>query len=66
MDYRQAGVDIGEAYRAVNKYRELSAGTMNSAALNGIGGFAGMYPPKEFFARSMTHNGKGAVRFAQN
>jgi phosphoribosylformylglycinamidine cyclo-ligase len=56
MDYKEAGVDIGEGYRAVNKYRELSAGTMNSAVLNGIGSFAGMYSLKEFFARGLSYN----------
>jgi phosphoribosylformylglycinamidine cyclo-ligase len=54
MDYKQAGVDIEEGYRAVDKYRELSAQTVNGkaagAVLNGIGSFAGMYSLKEFFA----------------
>ena len=49
MDYKQAGVDIEEGYRAVGKYRELSAKTANNAVLNGIGSFAGMYSLKEFF-----------------
>ena len=53
MDYKQAGVDIEEGYRAVGKYRELSAQTINSksagAVLNGIGSFAGMYSLQEFF-----------------
>ena len=43
MDYKEAGVDIDEGYRAVSKYRELSQQTLNSAVLNGIGSFAGMY-----------------------
>ncbi|MDR0599688.1 MAG: phosphoribosylformylglycinamidine cyclo-ligase [Treponema sp.] len=45
MDYREAGVNIEEGYRAVSKYRELAAGTMGGLAgsvLSGIGGFAGM------------------------
>ncbi|MDR2048281.1 MAG: phosphoribosylformylglycinamidine cyclo-ligase, partial [Treponema sp.] len=45
MNYREAGVNIEEGYRAVGKYRELAAGTLGplgSAVLNGIGGFAGM------------------------
>jgi phosphoribosylformylglycinamidine cyclo-ligase len=54
MDYKQAGVNIEEGYRAIKKYRELSAKTMNgggkNAVLNGIGSFAGMYSLKEFFA----------------
>jgi phosphoribosylformylglycinamidine cyclo-ligase len=49
MDYKQAGVNIEEGYRAVGKYRELakiangdsSAG--NSPVLNNIGSFAGMF-----------------------
>ncbi|MDR0386500.1 MAG: phosphoribosylformylglycinamidine cyclo-ligase [Treponema sp.] len=47
MDYRQAGVNIEEGYRAVEKYRELAAETASPAALNGIGGFAGIFSLKE-------------------
>ena len=43
-------MDIAEGYRAVDKYRELSAQTANAAVLNGIGSFAGMYSLKEFFS----------------
>ncbi|MDR2717569.1 MAG: phosphoribosylformylglycinamidine cyclo-ligase [Treponema sp.] len=54
MNYKQAGVDIEEGYKAVDKYRGLSAQTINGksagAVLNGIGSFAGMYSLKEFFA----------------
>jgi phosphoribosylformylglycinamidine cyclo-ligase len=52
MDYKQAGVDIEEGYRAVGRYREISAQTINgkAAVLNGIGSFAGMYSLKEFFS----------------
>ncbi|MDR0457113.1 MAG: phosphoribosylformylglycinamidine cyclo-ligase [Treponema sp.] len=54
MDYKQAGVDIEEGYKAVGKYREFSAKTVDGkaagAVLNGIGSFAGMYSLKEFFA----------------
>jgi phosphoribosylformylglycinamidine cyclo-ligase len=53
INYKQAGVDIEEGYRAVGKYRELSAATAKSsggAVLNGIGSFAGMYSLKEFVA----------------
>jgi phosphoribosylformylglycinamidine cyclo-ligase len=53
MDYKEAGVNIEEGYRAVEKYRELAAATASNAALNGvlgsIGSFAGMYSLKEFF-----------------
>ena len=53
MDYKQAGVNIEEGYRAVGRYREFSAKTLNGAAagavLNGIGSFAGMYSLKNFF-----------------
>jgi phosphoribosylformylglycinamidine cyclo-ligase len=48
MDYKQAGVDIEEGYRAVEKYRELTAAAANQAVLNGIGGFAGMFSLKDF------------------
>lgn len=47
MDYKQAGVDIEEGYKAVGKYRELAAGTMNRAVINDIGSFAGMFSIKE-------------------
>ncbi|MCL2042865.1 MAG: phosphoribosylformylglycinamidine cyclo-ligase [Treponema sp.] len=49
MDYKQAGVDIEESSRAVNKYRDHSVKTLNFAVLNGIGSFAGMYTLKEYF-----------------
>jgi phosphoribosylformylglycinamidine cyclo-ligase len=42
MDYKQAGVNIAEGYRAVEHYRDLAASTTNAAVLNGIGSFAGM------------------------
>ncbi|MFA6506707.1 MAG: phosphoribosylformylglycinamidine cyclo-ligase [Treponemataceae bacterium] len=47
MDYKQAGVDIEEGYKAVEKYRDLAAGTMNRAVINDIGSFAGMFSLKE-------------------
>jgi len=54
MNYKQAGVDIEEGYKAVGKYRELSAQTINGksagAVLNEIGSFAGMYSLKEYFS----------------
>jgi phosphoribosylformylglycinamidine cyclo-ligase len=52
MDYKQAGVDIEEGYRAVGKYREHSEKTLNAAVLNKIGSFAGMYSLREFFGGS--------------
>ena len=48
MDYKEAGVNIEEGYRAVEKYRELSSAT--DAVLGGIGSFAGMFSLKEFSA----------------
>jgi len=50
MDYKQAGVDIEEGYRAVGKYRELAAATANSAVLSSIGSFAGMFSLKDFIS----------------
>ena len=47
MDYKKAGVNIEEGYRAVEKYRDLAASTSNSAVLNGIGSFAGMFSLRE-------------------
>jgi phosphoribosylformylglycinamidine cyclo-ligase len=43
MDYKEAGVNIEEGYRAVTRYREFAAGTAHGAVLNGIGSFAGMF-----------------------
>jgi phosphoribosylformylglycinamidine cyclo-ligase len=49
MDYKQAGVDIEEGYRAVEQYRDLAKiangdpSSTNAAVLNGIGSFAGMF-----------------------
>ena len=48
MNYKEAGVDIEEGYRAVEQYRELAASTANEAILNNIGSFAGMFSLKEF------------------
>jgi phosphoribosylformylglycinamidine cyclo-ligase len=50
MDYKQAGVNIEEGYRAVSKYRELAAGTANAAVINEIGSFAGMFSLRELIA----------------
>jgi phosphoribosylformylglycinamidine cyclo-ligase len=50
MDYKAAGVDIEEGYKAVEEYRALAAGTMNRAVINGIGSFAGMFSLKELIA----------------
>jgi phosphoribosylformylglycinamidine cyclo-ligase len=47
MDYKQAGVNIEEGYRAVEKYRDLAAGTANPAVINSIGSFAGMFSLKD-------------------
>ena len=48
MDYKEAGVNIEEGYKAVDKYRELAASTSNSAVLNGIGSFGGMFSLRDF------------------
>jgi len=50
MDYKEAGVNIEEGYRAVEKYREMAASTATGAVLNGIGSFAGMLSLKDFAA----------------
>ena len=49
MDYKEAGVNIEEGYRAVEQYRSLAASTASSAVLNGIGSFAGMFSLKDFY-----------------
>ena len=48
MNYKDAGVDIEEGYKAVGKYRDFAALTANSAVLNKIGSFAGMFSLKDF------------------
>ena len=50
MDYKKAGVDIEEGYRAAAHYKGLSEMTLNHAVLGGIGGFAGLYSLKEFLS----------------
>ena len=50
MDYKQAGVNIEEGYKAVDKYRGLAGETASKAVLGGLGSFGGMYTLKEFFA----------------
>lgn len=52
MDYKQAGVDITEGYRAVERYKDLAAGTLTDgviarSVINEIGSFAGMLSLKE-------------------
>lgn len=41
--YREAGVDIDEARRAVERIARAAASTTTPAVLGGIGGFAGLY-----------------------
>jgi len=55
VNYKQAGVDIEEGYRAVSKYKEFSKQTAGGAGgannvLGSIGGFAAMYSMKDFMS----------------
>ncbi|MDR1429121.1 MAG: phosphoribosylformylglycinamidine cyclo-ligase [Spirochaetaceae bacterium] len=53
MNYKEAGVDIEEGYRAVGKYREFAEGTLGplkDSVLNRIGSFAGMFSLRDFIA----------------
>ncbi|TCW61796.1 phosphoribosylformylglycinamidine cyclo-ligase [Treponema sp. J25] len=55
MDYKEAGVDIEEGYRAVEKYKDLARGTMQEnivgrSVINEIGSFAGMLSLRELIA----------------
>lgn len=43
IDYRAAGVDVEEGYRAVTGYKEHAKRTMVPGVLNGLGSFAGMF-----------------------
>ncbi|MDR1211915.1 MAG: phosphoribosylformylglycinamidine cyclo-ligase [Spirochaetaceae bacterium] len=57
MNYKEAGVDIEEGYRAVGKYRELAGGTLGAlknSVLNSIGSFAGMFSLKDLIT---SHDG---------
>lgn len=59
MDYKQAGVDITEGYRAVERYKDLAAGTLTegsvaASVINEIGSFAGMISLKD-----LIHAGAG-------
>jgi phosphoribosylformylglycinamidine cyclo-ligase len=57
MDYRDAGVNIHEGYRAVDAYKALARGTIGALKpINGIGSFAGMLPLKPLLegARGMS------------
>jgi phosphoribosylformylglycinamidine cyclo-ligase len=51
IDYKQAGVDIEEGYLAVSKYKDLAEKTKNSAVLNNLGSFAGMYSLGKYFSQ---------------
>ena len=48
MNYKEAGVNIEEGYRAVNKYKEFAASTASTSVLNEIGSFAGMFSAISF------------------
>ena len=43
IDYRQAGVNIHEGYRAVEAYKEHAAKTKRAGLLSGLGSFSGMF-----------------------
>lgn len=43
VDYKDAGVDIEEGYKAVSKYKDFAKATMIPGVLNGLGSFAGMF-----------------------
>ena len=43
MDYKEAGVDIKEGYKAVKIIKKHASKTFNSNVLNGIGSFAALY-----------------------
>ena len=51
MDYKEAGVNLEEGYRAIEQYREFASSTASGAVLNGIGSFAGMISLKEICSR---------------
>ncbi|MCR4422761.1 MAG: phosphoribosylformylglycinamidine cyclo-ligase [Spirochaetales bacterium] len=43
MDYKEAGVDIEEGYKAVSLIKKHAAKTFDSKVLNGIGSFAALF-----------------------
>ncbi len=48
MDYKEAGVDIEEGYKAVKIIKKHASKTFNENVLNGIGSFAAMYDISRF------------------
>ena len=47
MNYTEAGVNIEEGYRAVEKYKRFASSTTNKAVLDGLGSFGGMFSLKD-------------------
>ena len=50
MEYKDAGVDIQEGYRAIDKYRELVLGTRTAGVIDGIGSFGGLFSLKDIIS----------------
>ncbi len=46
FDYRQSGVDIDAAEKAVQEIRQMVAGTFRPEVLTEIGGFTGLFAPR--------------------
>ena len=61
MDYKQAGVDVHEGYRAVEKYKAEVKRTLIPGVLNGIGGFAGMFEVPKGYKEPVMVSGTDGV-----
>ena len=61
MDYKQAGVDVREGYRAVEKYKAEVKRTLIPGVLNGIGGFAGMFEVPKGYKEPVMVSGTDGV-----
>ena len=61
MDYKQAGVDVHEGYRAVEKYKAEVKRTLIPGVLNSIGGFAGMFEVPKGYKEPVMVSGTDGV-----
>jgi len=61
IDYRQAGVDVEEGYRAVENYKGSAKRTMIPGVLNGLGSFAGMFQVPTGYSEPVLVSGTDGV-----
>lgn len=61
IDYRQAGVDVEEGYRAVENYKTSAKRTMVPGVLTGLGSFAGMFELPQDYTNPVIVSGTDGV-----